>query len=216
MNKLLKAIVTVGTLLAMSVPTLSVAQIWLSNGGAISFDDWGYVGPNGRGAMDFAPMAPTIAGFWSDSASSQIIFLFGDNFIPYKTEVAVGGVVAPVVQVLDKGLLFFLAPSTSTGFVTASTPSGAARSSTQINAPLLAHTITGVWPSAARMGEFVFVFGQGFVGATTDVNGIRAPIAQTMAPTMLFFVVPPGPAPGPGLVNVTVGASTVSFPIVIL
>lgn len=41
-----------------AIPALSVAQIWVIpiQGGEMRFDDWGYVGPHGRGALDFAPI----------------------------------------------------------------------------------------------------------------------------------------------------------------
>lgn len=56
MIKLLKGVLTAGALLIATVPTSSFAQIWVVPvpGGEMRFDDWGYAGPNGRGALDFS------------------------------------------------------------------------------------------------------------------------------------------------------------------
>ena len=58
MKTFLRAVLTASALLTSIFPTLSIAQVWIIpvEGGEMRFDDWGYVGPKGRGAMDFAPI----------------------------------------------------------------------------------------------------------------------------------------------------------------
>jgi hypothetical protein len=54
----LKYVLTAGVLFIAAAPALSFAQVWVLpiRGGEMRFDDWGYVGPSGRGALDFAPI----------------------------------------------------------------------------------------------------------------------------------------------------------------
>lgn len=71
-----------------------------------------------------------ITGFWpSAAAPGRVVFVFGAGFVAGESKVAVNGVNALLVQVVDPGLLLFMVPLNATsGFITVTTPSGSATS----------------------------------------------------------------------------------------
>lgn len=72
-----------------------------------------------------------ITGFWPTAVSpGQIVFIFGSGFTFGATKISVNGVNAPLMQILDPGVTFFLVPlNATTGFITVTTPAGSATSS---------------------------------------------------------------------------------------
>ena len=71
-----------------------------------------------------------ITGFWPSAAvPGQFVFVLGSGFVFGTTKVSVNGVNAPLTQVLDSGVVFFLVPlNATTGFITVATPSGSVTS----------------------------------------------------------------------------------------
>ncbi|MEK7415978.1 MAG: IPT/TIG domain-containing protein, partial [Planctomycetota bacterium] len=159
-----------------------------------------------------APSAPpTISGFWpGDAPPGTLVFVFGTNFdTAFRgSQVAVNGVSAPIVQVLDATLLVFMLPAGDTaGPITVSTVAGIGTSATKFGPDPSANpiAINGFWPSEVAPGSLVFVFGKGFVWGSTKVklNDQDAPIVQIIDSGFLFFMVPP---------DATTGTITVTTP----
>ena len=96
-----------------------------------------------------AATVPTITGFWPGSVEpGSMVFVFGSNFIPRATQVAVNGVNAPIMQVLSDTLLMFMLPSgVTTGPITVTTAAGSATSSADFGVPLTGLQVTGIWPA---------------------------------------------------------------------
>ena len=71
-----------------------------------------------------------ITGLWPSTVSPfQPVFVFGSGFVANATTATVNGIPAPVLQVLEPSLLFFMAPPTpTTGFVSVTTSAGTATS----------------------------------------------------------------------------------------
>ena len=83
-----------------------------------------------------APSAPpTISGFWpGDAPPGTLVFVFGTNFdTAFRgSTVAINGVSAPIVQVLDQTLLVFMLPAGDTaGLITVTTVAGMGTSPTK-------------------------------------------------------------------------------------
>lgn len=74
-------------------------------------------------------------------------------------------------------------------------------------------TIDGFWPGDAPAGQFVLVFGRGFVPMQTkvQVNGVPATFVQVIDPTLLFFMLPEGDTHGPITVATSFGSATSSI-----
>lgn len=146
---------------------------------------------------------PSVSGFWPNAGVlDSTVFVFGKGFVQNLTEVSVNGIPAPIIQVLDDTLLFFLLPSGNTaGLINVKTPLGQAASSTAFGVPSSGLTISGLWPGEAKEGSFVFVFGQNFSKLQGEnkisVNGLSAPVVQPLDSTLLLFMAPPGATTGP-------------------
>ena len=155
---------------------------------------------------------PKVTGFWPGTgAANSFIFVFGAGFAPNQTQVSVNGISASLAQVLDASLLIFVLPLGDTaGIITVATPGGTASSSTPFGVPLTGLTITGLWPGEGPVNTVVFVFGSGFVANQTQasLNGISAPLVQTLDPTLLLFVVPPGATTGTVTITTPVTSTT--------
>ena len=150
--------------------------------------------------------APNIDGFWPGAPTSQIVLVFGRGFAPMQTKAQVNGIPAKLVQVMDPTLLFFMLPDGDTnGPISVVTPSGSATSRISFGIPLAGLQITGVWPSVVARGQYVFVFGSGFVAGATKilVNGVNAPLTQVLDFGVVFFMAP---------LNATTGFITVTTP----
>ncbi|MDO8704197.1 MAG: hypothetical protein Q7J84_04550 [Sulfuricaulis sp.] len=161
-----------------------------------------------------------ISGFWPPTGSANtVVFVFGKYFrVPHGLPVIVrfNGLQTNAVQLIADDLLLALTPSgNATGPITVETDCGVATSPVNFGVPLSGVAITGLWPSQASVGGFVFVFGAGFdsrLGATqVDVNGTLAPLVQVVDPGLLIFFVPAGATSGP--VHVTVGGVAASSPV---
>ena len=156
---------------------------------------------------------PKISGIWPGKGpANSIVFVFGSNFMSLGTQVTVNDLSAPIVQVIDPTLLFFMVPSgDTTGPVAASTVNGSGTSSMNFGVLPTGLSITGMWPSATKVGTFVFIFGSGYQPLTTkvQVNGVSAPIVQVLDPNMLIFMVPSGASSGK--ITVTTSSPAASF-----
>ena len=172
----------------------NILQAWLNTGMAQPY-------VMASASWTASATTPTVSGFWPGAVvDNSFVFVFGSNFIFNQTQVAVGGVPATVMQMIDASLLFFMPPSPSaSGFITVTTPSGTATSSTPFGVPLTGLAVTGLWPAQGSTGSIVFVFGHNFVSMQTQVslNGVGAPIVQVIDGGLLFFMVPAGAATGP-------------------
>lgn len=78
-----------------------------------------------------ASTALGINGFWpGEGSTGKFVFVFGSGFVPNNTQVAINGVNASLVQVLDSGLLVFQLPCcVANGFISVTTPAGTVTSS---------------------------------------------------------------------------------------
>ncbi|MDO8706891.1 MAG: hypothetical protein Q7J84_18340 [Sulfuricaulis sp.] len=163
---------------------------------------------------------PSVNGFWpGNSAQNSFVFVFGSGFVANMTEVSIGGISAPLVQVMDETLLIVVLPADNlSGPISVTTPAGQAASSTSFGVPLSGLKITGIWPGQAKRGSIVFVFGSGFSAGSlvVKVSGVLTQLVQALDPSLFLFFVPTGAPLGPGLVEVTSNGQTVSFPIVII
>jgi subtilisin family serine protease len=166
--------------------------------------------PGGDGSEFFC--TPSVTGFWpGNGVSGSLVFVFGSRFVPGQSRASINGIAAPVLQVLDSTLLFFLLPAGNTaGPIAITTPFGSNVSSTNFGASLPGLQITGLWPAQGPVGSLVFVFGQGFVGGQTRVSigGVNAPVLQLLDSNLLFFLVPSGA--GTGTVTVATPAGSVT------
>jgi len=70
--------------------------------------------------------------------------------------------------------------------------------------------ITGFWPASASAGEFIFLFGSGFISGDTQVrvNNINVSLIQVVTSDMLIFVLPQGDTHGPVLAQTVHGLAT--------
>lgn len=176
----------------------------------------------GNVSVTVGPAAPTLTGFWPGFVEpGSVVFVFGSNFIPRATQVAVNGVDAPLMQVLNDTLLIFVLPSgTTAGPITVTTAAGSATSSADFGIPLSGLQLTGIWPGQAKIGSFVFVFGSGFdpaAGKTeVSINGLACPIVQVLDPALLIFLLPSGAISGPVTVNVNGQTATSNTALTIL
>jgi alpha-tubulin suppressor-like RCC1 family protein len=156
--------------------------------------------------------SPIINGFWPGNVEAgQMVLVFGEGFVPLRSQVAVNGIASPFVQVVDPGFLFFMLPAGNTsGPITVTTPNGSATSTTNFGAPLTGVQITGLWPSVASPNQLVLLFGSGFAAnaTTVKVNGVDAPIRQVLYPDMMFFIVPPTATTGFVTVTTATGSGT--------
>ncbi len=155
---------------------------------------------------------PTVTGFWPDAgAPGTFVFVVGANFKAGATQVQVNGVPAPLAQGLDKDLLIFILPEGNTmGTITVTTAQGSAGSGSSFGIPPAGLAITGLWPASGGVNTVVFVFGGGYVPGATQValNGVNAPVAQVIDPSLIIFLVPPGATSGP--ITLTTPASSVT------
>lgn len=159
--------------------------------------------PNGIIIEPRMAIPPKVNGFWRGKGTSdKFVFLFGENFIPGKTQVSVNGVSAPLTQVQDDSLLIFLLPPGDTvGPITVDTFDGSASSATDFGAALTGLQVTGIWPAQGSAGTLTFVFGSEFIpgslGSTeVSLNGTTAPLTQVQDDTLLIFMVPPSATTG--------------------
>jgi hypothetical protein len=157
--------------------------------------------------------APTVTGFWPGAVPTLAtpVYVFGSNFVLNGTAVKVGGVPAPISQVLDSTLLFFLVPSLSTtGPITITTVNGTASSNASFGTALTGLYLTGFWPAQAAVGSYVFVFGSGFVPAKTQVMLNQTPVSfvQVIDSGILFIMVPASATSGPITVSTSNGSVT--------
>ncbi len=162
---------------------------------------------------------PKISGVWPNvRTTNSLIFIFGKNF---KTATGAypkvcfnnGTLCTSIVVVVDTGLLFAIQPAgVISSCISVETPIGKDifPPTTCVPHPPTSLAITGLWPSEAKAGSFVFVFGTYFSTtpgqARVDVNGTVSPLAHVLDPSLLVFLLPTGASTGP--VHVTVGGST--------
>lgn len=155
---------------------------------------------------------PRISGVWPNRADpGQFIFLFGKHFLLGESlDIRMNGVPVSLVQPLGDGALILMVPEgDTTGQVTVETDHGVATSATDFGVDLAGLQITGLWPDAARVGDFVFVFGAEF-GSWPQVSlgAVAAPLVQPLSDGALIFRVPAGAVSGP--VTVMNGGSVVT------
>ena len=166
--------------------------------------------------------APTITGFWPGTVKpGSMVFVFGSNYVPRATKIAVNGVSAPIVQVIDQSLLVFMLPAgVTSGPITVATAAGSATSRNDFGVPLTGLQVTSFWPSEAKVFSPVIVFGSGFergAGMTKmSINGLAVPIVQVVDPSLLFMLVPPGATSGPVTAEVNGQTATSGTSLTIL
>lgn len=157
---------------------------------------------------------PVISGFSPGTGKAgDFIFVMGNNFIPRQTQISVGGISAPAVQVLDPGLLLFMLPEGVTGgTVSATSPYGIAASSANFGQTLECLDVSGFWPAQGIAGRFVVVFGSQFstVPGETQVaiGSVNASLIHVMAEDMLIFLVPPIAITNPLIISTVTTAFT--------
>lgn len=166
---------------------------------------------------------PSVSGYWTGLSSrfGSTVFIFGVNFRVADGTVPIvqfNGLMAPGVQVVASDLLIALLPPGDTaGPITVETRAGnpalilgVAKSPAPYGPPAAGLAINGVWPSVARVGSFVFVFGSGFVPNATQVkiNDVPAPQVQVVDQSLLIFIVPGGARSGPMTVTTAQGSVT--------
>ncbi|HSH28860.1 MAG TPA: S8 family serine peptidase [Thiohalobacter sp.] len=156
---------------------------------------------------------PRITGVWPKAAESgEFIFLFGKHFsLGGLLSVKMNGVQVSLVQPLGDGALILGVPEGDTnGPITIETEHGIAVSGFDFGSDLSGLQITGVWPDAARVDDFVFVFGAEF-GSWPRVflGGVEAPLVQPLSEGALIFRVPAGAVSAPVTV-VSAGQSITS------
>lgn len=156
-------------------------------------------------------------GFWPGAGPvNTVVFLFGKYF---KTAdgtqpiVRFNGIPTYLTQVVSDDMILTLVPAgDTTGPITVETLIGwpPATSATSFGITPTALGINGLWPSEGRVGNFVFVFGSGFIPLKTQVkiNAISAPLVQVMDAGLLIFQIPAGASSG--LVSVTTTGGTAS------
>ena len=155
---------------------------------------------------------PVIDGFWpGDTPRVGVVFVFGNNFVPLKTQVQVNGIAAAFVQAVDPTLLFFMVPLGDTqGPITVTTPNGTATSSRNFGTPLTGLQITGLWPSVTSANQLVILFGAGFVpnATTVKIGNVEAPVRQVLDSSLMFFLVPPSATTGVVTVTTSTGSAS--------
>jgi hypothetical protein len=76
--------------------------------------------------------------------------------------------------------------------------------------------ITGIWPASASAGDFVFVFGSGYVyPMTVRIGATLVPLVQVVTPDMFIMIVPPAASTGPVSVTTSGGSATSGEDLVI-
>jgi hypothetical protein len=175
---------------------------------------------------------PQLSCTWPSYGSVYTpILLFGKNFqmapgtVPFYPVVKFnnGTLLAPISQAIAPDLLFVLQPyGVTQGRITVDTAIGSASTGDYYYSPPSPGVkISCLWHSEARVGNIVFVFGQGFStvpGANkVTVNGVTAPIVQVLDSTLLVFFVPAGATSGQVCVTVPGYPTACTYlPLVIL
>lgn len=165
------------------------------------------------GAVIEAP--PLVAAAWPGAPEpGGFVFVFGSGFLSHHpVQVAVGGVVTNIVQVMnDEMLIFMLPPGVNSGPVTVITGGGSATSPNSLGEPAAGLSISAVWPgSGVRPGQVAFIFGSGFApGAIVRLNDAQVHLVHYVSPDMLLFVVPQDAVSG--AVTVQVGGDSAASP----
>ena len=147
---------------------------------------------------------PVITGIWpGDGPPNTIVFVFGSDFVPGQTQANVNDIPAFAVQVVTSDMLLFLLPEGDTnGPVSVTTLNGTASSALNFGQMLTGLNISGIWKNEVAIGDFVFVFGSGYVPGQTQVsvNGVSAPV-QVVSEGLLIFIVPAGMSTGPIMIT---------------
>ena len=162
---------------------------------------------------------PLVSGIWSSMPAvvgeTISLFIFGDNFdtAPGGTQVFINGIQQFIVQVVTPEMLIVrvtVSPAMLGGAVTVTTAQGSADSASNFGDTLTGVNITGVWPGTAAAGDFVFVFGSGYVlPVSVNIGATPVPLVQVVTEDMFIMMVPPGASTGP--VSVTApGGSAIS------
>ena len=142
---------------------------------------------------------PTITQITADLGPvGQLVGIYGSNFVNGQTMVTMGGVSSIPTQVGSPGYLQFTVPLGATGIsnVVVTTPNGSATSAQTftVGVPTGAPTVTSITPTAASVGQTVYVYGTNFVGGQTtiSVGGLSSIPTNLGNASGLNFTVPVG------------------------
>jgi hypothetical protein len=175
----------------------------------------GQADKDGNGVGD-ACEPPRITGLWPGDAplgETLSLFVFGDYLdpAPGATQVSVNGIAQPLVQVVSPEMLIvrLTVAAGMDGPVTVSTANGSADSPVDFGTPGTGLSINGIWPASAAVGDFVFVFGSGYVqGMSVELGSTPVPLVQVVSDEMFIFIVPAGATAG--AVTVTTAGDSVT------
>lgn len=172
---------------------------------------------DGNGVGDVCE-PPRVTGVWASSpvaiGQTLSLFVFGEYFdlTPGATQVSINGIQQLIVQPVTPETLIVrvtVTPAMIGGPVTVTTSNGSANSATSFGTPLSGVNITGTWPTRASAGEFVFVFGSGYVfPMAVRIGATPVPLVQVVTSEMFIMIVPPGASSGP--VSVATASGSVS------
>lgn len=157
---------------------------------------------------------PRVSGVWPGVAvAGEFVFIFGKYFLRGGyPRVSFNGVPATAVQAQSDDMLIAILPAgDTTGSVRVETDHGSTVAPADFGVPLSGLQISGVWPgSGAHVGDFVFVFGNGFEPDTqVHIGAITVPLVQIVSTEMLIFVMPEGAVSAPIQVStLTVSTTT--------
>jgi len=178
---------------------------------------------DGNGVGDVCE-PPQVTGIWTSApvAVGQTIslFVFGDYFdLTGATQVFINGIQQSLVQPVTPEMLIVrvtVTPAMIGGPVTVTTSNGSASSTTNFGITLSGVNITGIWPASASAGDFVFVFGSGYVyPMTVRIGATLVPLVQVVTPDMFIMIVPPAASTGPVSVTTSGGSATSGEDLVI-
>lgn len=161
---------------------------------------------------------PVISGFSpavdnNGPVEPTFIFVFGENFIPFETDVSINGIHQPIVQIYsDTMLIIFLPPGDVAGPIEVFTPGGSARSATNFGVAPTGLTISGFTPHSGVATNFVFMFGSGYTSGTSQarffVNNEEIYFGQAIDDNLLIFMIQEYNTTGPITITTSEGSVT--------
>jgi hypothetical protein len=180
---------------------------------------------DGNGVGDVCE-PPRVTGVWTSTPAAigqtLSLFVFGGYFdlTPGATQVSINGIQQSIVQSVTPEMLIVrvtVTPDMIGGPVTVTTSKGSANSATSFGTPLSGVNVTGVWPATASAGDFVFVFGSGYVfPMAVRIGATPVPLVQVVTSEMFIMIVPPGASSGPVAVATTSGSASSTEHLIIV
>lgn len=141
------------------------------------------------GQIEMAPPV-NITGTWQALLqNSTALYIFGEGFEP-GTTIYLDGVYHQVMQRVSDEMLIAIVPGSGlTSTLEVRTPTNSASTTLSMPSPDVLG-VTGVWPSAGQVNDFVFVFGSGFSINNTAVSvGGGTAFGQVVDEGLMVFMV---------------------------